>query len=382
MKTPLITIGIALSASGLALEAQAASFAGLNIYGDSLVDSGNLYNVTTALSTQGIPAIPPSPPYSRRASNGQLWIDQVAAALNLSPALVSELPLLPPGQLDAGSLSQGINYAFFGALSSAEHNLDDDIPPLSPFVLGFQEQIAASVALAEIAPVDPAALNIVWVGSNNYIDAYFKNIFLGQDFATEPSALPQQVTDDIAAGISTLAGLGAENFLVLNIPPLGDTPFARLLDQQAALLGNPAPSSQLNQLAEANNTLLQPALSRLEAASADLNITLFDVNQLFTQVTAQPAAFGLENVTDTCLLNFQPGSFQFDGICDNPDSFFFWDNVHTTEATYRILSDAVLMKLSAASDAADVPEPGAIAALLLVGSAGLRGWRAFTDRLR
>lgn len=64
MKKKLLATGVIISSCLIPLEARAASFTGLNIFGDSLVDSGNLFNTTEVLfPTVGLPAIPPSPPY-------------------------------------------------------------------------------------------------------------------------------------------------------------------------------------------------------------------------------------------------------------------------------------------------------------------------------
>ena len=37
---------------------------GLNIFGDSLMDAGNFFNLT---------GLPPSPPYGQKFSNGPIW---------------------------------------------------------------------------------------------------------------------------------------------------------------------------------------------------------------------------------------------------------------------------------------------------------------------
>lgn len=51
---------------------------GLNVFGDSLMDAGNLFNLT---------GLPPSPPYDQKFSNGPIWVEQLADELNLAPAL-------------------------------------------------------------------------------------------------------------------------------------------------------------------------------------------------------------------------------------------------------------------------------------------------------
>ena len=57
------------------------NFESINVFGDSLVDSGNLFSLTSAFSAEGVPALPPTPPYAQKFSNGPVWIENVAQDL-------------------------------------------------------------------------------------------------------------------------------------------------------------------------------------------------------------------------------------------------------------------------------------------------------------
>ena len=54
------------------------TFESINIFGDSLVDAGNLFELTSEFSSAGVPALPPSPPYAQKFSNGDLWVEKLA----------------------------------------------------------------------------------------------------------------------------------------------------------------------------------------------------------------------------------------------------------------------------------------------------------------
>ncbi|MEO0535427.1 MAG: SGNH/GDSL hydrolase family protein [Cyanobacteria bacterium P01_A01_bin.123] len=358
MNQKLLAVSIAISSSLIPLNAIAASFTGLTVLGDSLVDSGNLFNLTSAFSAQGVPALPPSPPYAQNNSNGPIWIDNVGQALGLSPTLITDLlldPTIPPP-------TEGINFAFSGSLSSDVHILDDDIPPLAALLPGFQEQVATFTTLSAAIPPDPNALYVIWVGANDYNEAFFNPASLGGLSLNE---LPNAVTDNIIDGLQQINSLGAKNLLVVNLPPLGEAPVADFLDNQT----QQDISSVLNQLSTAHNELLSAKLSAFSQGQPDANIIPLDVNALFLDILADPAAFGLTNVTDSCLINFQPG-VQFEGVCDNPDEFLFWDDVHPTEAAYRLVSDFALTALNDNGPPASVPEPISVAALLGMGALG------------
>ncbi|MEL6382634.1 MAG: SGNH/GDSL hydrolase family protein, partial [Cyanobacteria bacterium J06626_18] len=155
-------------------------------------------------------------------------------------------------------------------------------------------------------------------------------------------------------------------FLVVNLPPLGEVPFANTLD---TLTGQDI-STVLNQLSTAHNDLLAAKLSTISQSQPETNITALNANALFTDILTNPEAFELTNATDACLLNFQPG-FQFDGICENPDEFLFWDDVHPTTAAYQLVSDLALAELEDDAPPTAVPEPATPLTTLLLGGMAL-----------
>jgi len=83
---------------------QTADYSNIYIFGDSLSDTGNLFNTTSFLqdfpdtSALGIPVLPPSPPYFEgRFSNGPIWIENLADELGIDLAPSSELSVVSPG---------------------------------------------------------------------------------------------------------------------------------------------------------------------------------------------------------------------------------------------------------------------------------------------
>jgi phospholipase/lecithinase/hemolysin len=381
MHKKLLVTGITLTACLLPCEARAASFTGLNIFGDSLVDSGNFFNATSPLVPVVFPqALPPTPPYNQRSTNGNLWIDNLADALGLSPTLVTTLiPTSSPP-------TEGINFAFFGALSSEVHNLDDDLqraglPALFP---GFQDQLATFQSLTPIIPVDATALYTIWVGANDYIDVLFNELLLGPPLnggftESDIATFTNDVTNNIVKGVNTLVGLGAKEFLVVNLPPLGATPAADFLNQ--ALMRDAA--SELNQLSEKHNLFLEQKLMALQANLPDTQINLLDVDSLIKRALKNPDTFGFKDVEESCLIDFSTG-FNFKGVCDNPDEFLFWDDVHPTAAAHREISQLALATLEPETPPSSVPEPASVLGLLALGalavgakvSTQVRYWRA------
>ena len=349
------TAGAIALISLLPLQALAKDYTALNIFGDSLVDAGNLFNLTGQ---------PPSPPYAKKLSNGAVWVEPLADELGLKPTLSTEVL---PNLFSSGLPTEGINFALTGSLSS-------DINVGSPLLPGLRQQIETFGVIAPIFPTDSEALFVLLAGGNDYNQA----LFAPDSLTTPLENLPSQVTDNLTAATAALIGLGAKNLLVANLPDLGSQPFASQLNQF-----DPRSSTLLTALSAEHNLLLDQKLSALSATSP-AKITQLKLNELFGAIATDPASFGFTNTTDSCLTNFQPG-FVFEGICDNPDEFVFWDNVHPTAAAHSEIAQFAIAALHQESPQSvtpqsvtpqsvtpqSVPEPAGVIGLLLFGGAAL-----------
>lgn len=339
----------------------AIPFNKIYVFGDSLVDTGNLFNATTfiqesiALSDSDIPIIPPSPPFFEgRFSNGQIWIDNVTEELDIDlfpasqlsvissttdilgpvtldipdpiPDILGDVPLIEPNPIvspffNGGTVSKSVNFAYGLATTGATGTGE-----LADFIPGVERQIDFFLEdnlLAEQA-ADGDALYVLWAGSNDYF---------------VPGADPEQVVDNIETGIESLFTAGARDFLVVNLPDLGAIPEAN----NPNLTTSP---EELSELSDTHNLLLDSNLEELEDTLTGANITVLDVNTLFDDVLANPGEFGLTNVTEPFLnpLTFTPT------VGANPDEFFFFDTLHPTEAGHAIISDFALETLGINAD--------------------------------
>jgi phospholipase/lecithinase/hemolysin len=279
---------------------------GIVAFGDSLSDTGNVFTATGG-------AAPPSPPYAAgRFTNGPNWLDQFASRLKVADPMPS--------------LKGGSNYAY-GFAETGTGFGPTTIPGLT--VPNMATQVASY--LASNTP-KPGQLFTIWGGANDFFD--------GQTKPAVPAA-------NIASLVNTLAKAGATNFLVLNLPDLGNTPF-----------GSTLPSAQkqaLNALSAAFNSDLSNDLSKLQASDPGITIHSVDTAGLLQKVEAHPSAYGFTNVTDSALLT---------GHANDP-GYLFWDSVHPT--THGDM-------LVAAAAAQTVPEPATLTlmGLGLVGVAAVR----------
>ncbi|MGB3532610.1 MAG: SGNH/GDSL hydrolase family protein [Microcoleaceae cyanobacterium] len=316
MKKQFIAAGISVISVILPLKAIAANFTEIYIFGDSLSDTGNVFDFT-------LNSIPPSPPYFEgRFSNGLIWIDYLAEDLGLNPATYSDVVL------ENTIPTEGINFAFGGATTGGENTVSLAFPT-APDLPGLPDQISLFTAnFSTIADAD--ALYIIWAGSNDYLPT---------ESTFEPLTSSTVSINNISNAITALANVGAENIVVVNLPNLGDTPVALNANQ-----AEPGITNRLNTLSAEHNTALAAEIDDLTTGLApDINLISFDLNALFTDVFNNPETFNLTNVTNGCLLI----------ECTNPDEFLFWDAQHVTTAANQLIADAALQTL----DASSIPEP-------------------------
>jgi phospholipase/lecithinase/hemolysin len=303
--------------------AQDYPYSGITIFGDSLMDTGNSFNLTGE---------PPSPPYSRGFSNGPLWVEVVADKFNLKPTLSTEVipdvfaGIAPPP-------ANGINFALAGSLSSNANVAGSDIP-------GLEQQIESFVALAERSQPSPNDLYLLLAGGNDYNSAVAS---LAETASSENLArLPEQVSENIAQAAASLISVGARHLLIGNLPALGHQPYAKRLAQS-----NPQAPTLLDNLSTQHNRLLSQKITALAATTTDAQITQLDLAARFRDIAENPASFGLTDVQNPCLRDFQPG-FSDTEQCDRPDEFLFWDDVHPTARGHAIIAQLALESLEKA----------------------------------
>lgn len=273
-----------------------AQFSGLVAFGDSLSDMGNVNQITLGAS--------PGPNYFQgRFSNGPVWIERVAEAYSL--------PI-------SRSLAGGNNFAYGGARSGTGFT--------NFFIPNMSNQVANY--LTSFTP-NNSTLYSLWIGGNDYLN--------GQ---TDVNV----VVNNIANDVTSLYNGGGRFFVVPNLPLLGNIP---------QNIGTPNQAGA-NFISNAHNVALESRLQQLRSLSG---ITIFsvDVAGFFNSVQANPASFGLTNVTQPALLN---GS-----VVSNVDQYLFFDNIHPTRVGHQLLANYTLQS---------VPEPMTMTVLALSAAVALR----------
>jgi phospholipase/lecithinase/hemolysin len=304
----------ALALVAVASSAQAGSISAIYAFGDSLSDVGNIYAESGGTR--------PGAPYANgQFSNGNVWVQDLASSLGLSP--------LKP------SLLGGTDYAYGDAQSGTTPVHTSPIPgvcDLNCQVSAFQTQNPAGGK--------SNALYTIWIGSND-LDAILASSPTPTQAATDVKA----VITNIDTEIGTLAGDGAKDFLVLTVPDLGKTP--------AAIAAGPLGVAAASGLSAAFDVGLESSLSALAGADPLVSLKVLDTYSLIDTIVADPLPFGFSNVTDPCLtgeVNDAGGT-----ACSNPNQYLFWDTLHPTAAGHTLVADAAFQVLA--------PEPATLTML-------------------
>ena len=359
------------------------------VFGDSLSDSGNAAALTqvapgTSFFPPSQPSGIPNPaalPYDYRFSNGPTTMEQLAGLLGIAPSLPA-WPTSPdnpnpnfavggamtgPGPTDATIPPplQGLccNYNW---LVDSPAGLKSTFPTVQNTGINNQITLFQSRLTNGSIPSFDAARTLfsVWGGPND--------VFLALALANNPAlglspqlqlAVLQGYTMNAAMNIGldihALALLGGKNFLVPNMPDLGETPFG--------LSQDPTTQSLLTQISMLFNGVLDGTLTQLRK-DPSLDIIEFDTfKALDDLINSDPPIF--LNTTQPCFdaTSDQTIAQSIPRIVGGCQNYLFFDSVHPTFATASILAEEMR---------AAVPEPNALAmlatALLAAGWFGAR----------
>lgn len=284
---------------GFAGAAQAQSFTGFYVFGDSLSDSGNIAQVS---------GLPPGNSFTTNP-------DPVAA----------EIVAAMFGQSAVNSLAGGTNFAWGGACVNAAG------PCLNP-VPNIPTQVSQYLALTG-GSADPNALYSIWGGANDI-------------FATLVLAPGSAQANTVAAAtayvqqIARLQAAGANYIVVYNLPNLGVTPqFAT----------TPFAGS-VSQLTVVYNSALNTGLSQLRDGIIPINTF-----GLIQEIISNPTLYGFTNITGracgmgsssvACGPAGSPLPYTY--AAGTNQTWLFADGVHPTGAAHAMLASVVISTIAA-----------------------------------
>lgn len=305
MKTVRFAFLACVATIGLAAPAHAdrdtPQFTSLTVFGDSLVDAGNVF-----VATGGTTPSPALGYFQGRFTNGYDYTDLLSISLFGTPT--------------APSLVGGNNFAWGGARIVSNAVFDPDVPlplPDLQLQLGMYQQ-----RLATGGSVDLNGLYVMNFGGNDIFNAADSAAARG---ITVNDYLALAATE-YAAGVQALNDLGARNILVTGFPVATD------------------PNS-----ITAEGIFLQ----RLSELDLDEDTTLFNFSYLsfFQTALTDPGSIGLPPLNPNPAQNCIALGLQEEGC---PGVFFF-DGTHPVAAVHEALYREMDRQFGLTAGA--VPEP-------------------------
>lgn len=290
-----------------------AAYSQIIAFGDSLSDTGNLYQLTSFLPTGGVPG---EPYYAGRFSDGLLAVEVMGFELDIAVTSYAV------GGAQTGMGNQG-GLLFHGT--------------------GVAGQVAQFSNQLNNLAADAQALYFVWAGPNDF--------YTGRNMLNDDTS--RSASRNVLANIRQLFELGARDFFIPLMPDLSITP--------AALQGDPDYRAAARERTQEYNRFVQDGIQRLIERLPGLNAYVFDTPRFMQDTIPTLSAQGF-NLTDACF-NAKTG-----GVCANQEKHAFWDAVHPSAATDWLLGSAFAKTIPS-----PVPEPGAW--LLMLGGIGILTWR-------
>ncbi|MDD5580816.1 MAG: SGNH/GDSL hydrolase family protein [Methylobacter sp.] len=294
------------------------SFSGLYAFGDSLMDTGNDY-VLTGVTGFSIP--PKTRYYQSRFSNGPNTVDQLWELMNHSTQVIPFMTIRP-SELKITE-NEALNFSFGGSTSGIFSSV------LGQFnVPGLLGQVGIFKIIKLGDGVLKKSVALIWTGANDYFYQYIGGVPMSAD----------QVTKNIEKAVKLLYASGIRNFIVPNVPDLGDVPLALIL---ASAPGKEWIPQALSQQTEDHNIKLDRILHNLAITLPQVKIFPVDiysrVKSLITpsQIVPGPAAgciyhMPVPNAEVCSAVNFDLGV-----------GLYYWDEIHPTTEAHSILANII-----------------------------------------
>lgn len=302
----------------------------LLLFGDSLSDSGNAYELSGAVLRQAVP--PDSAGYAGYFSNG-LVQSEVAAGL-----LGAELDNYAVGGARAVGSRTVAQYLAESGYDTAEIMLPDPDPVALATDTYLGGQVARYLADAASDPPDADTAAALWIGANDYN-------------ALPPDATPELVAQTIAAVVgSTIAAAGAIAATGVGRIYLYDLPAPDFLPVTLP------PAFAL--VVAAHNAALAQGAALLAAQGVDVEIV--QMSRMAGEITADAGTFGLDPalLDQPMLLGVGSQPTWVEAIQDwyippnpavagvDPDRVAFVDFLHPGSTTHGVLGSFAAASVS------------------------------------
>ncbi len=300
-RTMVALLALLPLATGMAFADTEHDYSRMFVFGASFIDPGNHFAVTG--ETAHPPFVLMDASYGiggHHFSNGRTWVEFLAREMKLTK-------WAKPAYRNPAFGNYAYGYA-------RARDIEPD--PVEPS-LGDQVQAWIGNGYCTGAPMN----DTLFVVDSGYFDVF--DILQGEDALTVLTGM----TTSIATNIGILYECGARNLLFAYLPPLEASPIVPPADPAGPSLS-----------ALYNYVFLQPVLAFYSGDPFNMNVSTVDFFAFLSGVIAAPEAFGLTNVTDSCVTF----GVVKDAFCKDRNEHFFWDPLHPTKKVHALMGEYAL----------------------------------------
>ncbi|KAA8518598.1 hypothetical protein F0562_016072 [Nyssa sinensis] len=307
----------------------------LFVFGDSYADTGN--NRKMVANSWKVPygtTFPGKP--AGRFSDGRVLTDYLAKFVGVKSPVAYRWR-----KFAANRLRYGMNFAYGGTgvfnTFVSDPNMTTQIDLLENLMkdsIYFKRDLKSSLALVTLSGNDYSA----YYASGGTMQGL-------QSFVT-------RVVNQLALNLKRIHGLGVTKVAVAGLQPLGCLPRSTVVSSFQQCNGTE------NMEVIFHNLLLRQAVAKLNNESKDSAFVILDLYTSFISILMNkgdhPESLKFETPLKPCCMGisneYYCGSVDKKGVkmytvCDHPESAFFWDLVHPTQAGWHAVYSALQANL-------------------------------------
>nr|DAD28785.1 TPA_asm: hypothetical protein HUJ06_030253 [Nelumbo nucifera] len=298
----------------------------LFVFGDSYADTGNdqkpvarSWKVPYGITFPGKPA--------GRFSDGRVLTDYVASFLGIKT---------PVAWKKTNRLRYGINFAFGGT------GVFDTVVPPDPNVtmtrqIDIFQQLIQNGVYSKFDLNSSAAL--VALAGNDYITYFAKNVS-----SEGLSNFTASIISQLVINMKRIHDMGVKKVAVTAIEPIGCLPVISVLSSYQQC------NETYNKISIFHNLLLQQAVEKLNNETSESTFMILDLYNAFISIFERqkehPGSLKFGNPLKPCCVGLTRkdlcGDKDENGVpkyivCENPESAFFWDDVHPSHEGWHAI---------------------------------------------
>ncbi|ASQ44759.1 lysophospholipase/glycerophospholipid:cholesterol acyltransferase PlaC [Legionella clemsonensis] len=297
-----------------------------------------------------VPILPGEPYWQNHFSNGRVWNEYLASMIGID----REDAHFYDNQAFGGSWAVTYDYQV-----TTWNLIRHPLGTLKTLIVG--KLIPPSLGLTVQAylmmksSLDEDAVYFVLTGANDYLNVLF---FEDNYNPAVMNSYIDNVIDGLGTGVRKLIQAGARHVVIMGLPNIGETPkFVHTTDK-------PVLTAAMQQ----HNERLQKRVEEWRTSYPEVDFLYIDLQQFLQKALADPQKYGFSNITDACIdvkfpmfrvfaqspfarnyvlqyaqvlqyrdRNFGPNEKNYH-ICDAPERYLFWDEVHPTTRAHRYLA--------------------------------------------